>query len=132
MAHKNNEENLIPTNRRSKEEARELGRKGGKASGEARRRKRVMREWVELFGSKPIKVQNADGSNEDTDYNGAVVANIYRKAIVEGDMKAAEMVAKMNGIFEDKIKLEGDMRSVQVVVNDEDTAAKLTKILNKK
>lgn len=105
---------------------------GGKASVEARRRKKAMREWVELFGSKPIKVQNADGSNEDTDYNGAVVANIYRKAIVEGDMKAAEMVAKMNGIFEDKIKLEGDMRSVQVVVNDEDTAAKLTKILNKK
>lgn len=131
MAHKNNEGNLIPTNRRSKEEARELGRKGGKASGEARRRKRVMREWVELFGSKPIKVQNADGSKEDTDYNGAVVANIYRKAIVEGDMKAAEMVAKINGIFENKIKLEGDMRSVQVVVNDEDTAAKLTKILNK-
>ena len=32
-------ENLIPTNRRTKEEAREISRKGGKASGEARRRK---------------------------------------------------------------------------------------------
>ncbi len=36
-------ENLIPTNRRSKEEARALGAKGGRASGRARRQKRALR-----------------------------------------------------------------------------------------
>ena len=33
------EENLIPMNQRSKEEARELGAKGDKRSGEVRRQK---------------------------------------------------------------------------------------------
>lgn len=36
-------ENLIPASRRSREEASENGRKGGKASGEARRRKKALR-----------------------------------------------------------------------------------------
>lgn len=42
-------EDLKPV--RSKEEAKERGAKGGKASGEARRAKKTLRELVELFGS---------------------------------------------------------------------------------
>lgn len=37
------QENLIPASRRSREEASANGRKGGKASGEARRRKKALR-----------------------------------------------------------------------------------------
>ena len=37
-------ENLIPTNQRSKEEARELGRKGGIASGIARRERKTLKD----------------------------------------------------------------------------------------
>lgn len=40
----NGHENLIPFSERSKEEARKLGRKGGIASGEARRRKKTFKE----------------------------------------------------------------------------------------
>lgn len=36
--------NLIPTNRRSKAEAKELGAKGGRASGKARREKKALRD----------------------------------------------------------------------------------------
>ena len=39
-----NEDNLIPTSERSKDEVREIGRKGGIASGEARRRKKTLKE----------------------------------------------------------------------------------------
>lgn len=39
-----NEQNLIPFDKRSKKETRELGKKGGIASGEARRAKRDFRE----------------------------------------------------------------------------------------
>lgn len=42
-----NEKNLIPTSERSKEEARELGRKGGINSGKTRRRKKEFRELFE-------------------------------------------------------------------------------------
>ena len=43
----NGQENLIPFSERSKEEARESGRKGGKASGVARRRKADLRKIAE-------------------------------------------------------------------------------------
>ena len=42
-------ENLISLADRTTEEQREIGRKGGKASGEARRRKRDMRELMKLM-----------------------------------------------------------------------------------
>lgn len=49
-----NEKNLIPQAQRSPKEARENGRKGGKASGEARRAKRTLRELVEIFGNLDV------------------------------------------------------------------------------
>ncbi|MBP3920790.1 MAG: hypothetical protein J6D28_04420 [Bacilli bacterium] len=42
-----NEENLIPMNERSESEVRELGRKGGIKSGEARREKKIFKEAIE-------------------------------------------------------------------------------------
>ena len=46
--------NLIPNSERSPEELREMGRKGGIASGKARRKKKkVLRDvklWLEVFG----------------------------------------------------------------------------------
>ena len=42
-----NEENLIPMNERSESEVRELGRKGGIKSGEARREKKLFKEAIE-------------------------------------------------------------------------------------
>ena len=42
-------EDLIPLNKRTKEEQKEITRKGGIASGEARRRKRSLREAMETM-----------------------------------------------------------------------------------
>ena len=48
-----NEQNLIPTNKRSKNEVREIGRKGGIKSGEARREKAAMSGiWQKYFLDK--------------------------------------------------------------------------------
>lgn len=41
------EDNLIPTNQRTREEAQELGRLGGIASGKARREKATMKKVLE-------------------------------------------------------------------------------------
>lgn len=43
----NGEENLIPFNERTEDEQRELARKGGIASGEARRRKKAFKDLFE-------------------------------------------------------------------------------------
>ena len=44
-----NEKNLIPNNMRSPKEVRENGKKGGIASGKARREKRDMRERLKIM-----------------------------------------------------------------------------------
>ena len=44
-----NEENLIPLGQRTKKEQREIQRKGGIASGEARRAKRDMRKLMKMM-----------------------------------------------------------------------------------
>ena len=52
-------ENLKPY--QSEDEAREGGRKGGIASGAARRRKRDMREWAEILGQTLMTMRTPDG-----------------------------------------------------------------------
>ena len=41
--------NLIPANKRSKDEARKLGQKGGKKSGEVRRMRKTLKEQLLLL-----------------------------------------------------------------------------------
>ena len=49
------EDNLIPMSERTEEEARQMGAKGGKASGESRRRKKAMRENLEILLEMNVK-----------------------------------------------------------------------------
>lgn len=91
-----NERNLIPV--RSTEEARERGRNGGRASGEARRRKKSLREAAELYLSLPVSDKRAwnklakDGvAPEDVDNQMAIIAGLSIKA-AKGDAKAAKVL----------------------------------------
>lgn len=57
-----NEQNLIPfTSEQNREEAAKNGRKGGIASGEARRRKKTMRETIEAI----LDMQVGKGKSAD-------------------------------------------------------------------
>lgn len=93
-----NEQNLIPMDQRSQSEARELGREGGRASGEARRRKKSLREAAELYLSLPVSDKRAwnklakDGvAPEDVDNQMAIIAGLSIKA-AKGDAKAAKVL----------------------------------------
>lgn len=101
------EENLIPTNQRSKEEVREIGRKGGVASGKARRRKRDLKKSVDLLLAKDIpknqqkmlKILEGLGiDEEDMTFNMAVAASMMMKA-VGGNVRAAEFLANVAGQY---------------------------------
>lgn len=85
-----NEENLRPLNTRTKEEQREITSLGGKASGKARRRKRELKELLELALSQPWE-ENPDEDN----YTGITVALIKKAA--NGDVQAYMQIAKMLG-----------------------------------
>lgn len=89
--------NLIPF--KSVEEAKEKGRKGGKASGEARRRKRTFKQILEIIASSPIKdvktkklAESLGLDLDDITYGLMVNMAQVNKAIKEKDTRAAEYV----------------------------------------
>ena len=116
-----NEQNLKPTSQRSKSEARELGRNGGKASGAARRRKKTMREWAQIFGETPVKVKLPDGTEADATVLGQIVAAQMAKAS-RGDTKAAKWVSDL--LEETQAAAEG----VTIVVKSAGEAKKIQDI----
>jgi hypothetical protein len=96
-------ENLKPY--QTEDEAREGGRKGGIASGAARRRKRDMREWAEILGQTLMMMKTPDGKEvAEGDMAAAVVLKQYQKAINKGDTAAAAFLMRLRG--EDVQKVE--------------------------
>ena len=98
-----NEQNLIPNSERSPEELREMAANGGRASGEARRRKKSLREAAELYLSLPVSDKRAwnklakDGVEpEDVDNQMAIIAGLSIKA-AKGDAKAAKVLFDLIG-----------------------------------
>lgn len=91
-----NEQNLIPFNERTEKERRELAIKAGKASGEARRKKKTMRELASIIAAAPVEGNRARKSlekmgldEEDMTNDALVTQALYYKAL-EGDVKAIE------------------------------------------
>lgn len=89
-----NEQNLIPNVTLSKEEAEKLGRAGGIASGKARRKKKLIKDNIELLLSLPIKSTKTKeqlkqlGIDDDEMNNQmALVIAMYQKAM-KGDVQA--------------------------------------------
>jgi hypothetical protein len=97
------EENLIPFSERTKEEARELGRRGGKASGAARRRKRSLKEAADLYLSLPVedkrrwnKLSRRYLDAEDIDNQMAMVVSLWDGAMA-GDARSAKVLIDLLG-----------------------------------
>lgn len=85
-----NSENLKPV--RTTGEARELGRRGGIASGEARRRKAGLRELIRL--ALESEHRNFLGKSNGKTNAETVAAELVNKATC-GDMKAISMLLKL-------------------------------------
>ena len=108
-----NEQNLKkPTSK----EARELGKRGGKKSGEVRRRKKLLREIAETIGAAqaPEEVkekmrQLGLTSTDDITLDEAMMMAQYGRAL-SGSVQSANFIAEMKG---EKIQ-----RVEQVNIND--------------
>lgn len=106
-----NEKNLVPfTSEQSHEEAVKNGRKGGIASGEARRNKKMLRDCIDyLLEREDAMVLGADGNP----MSGAeqLAYNLFVKALAETDTakaaKAFEVLRDTAGQKPvDKVKME--------------------------
>lgn len=120
------QKDLIPMSQRTEMKAKELSRKGGIASGKARRRKKTMREWAEVFGALGIEVATPGGKKKKTDFDGAVVFGQYQAAIKKHDTKAAQFLAQLKGELEDKVTVSSDQPLV--VVRSEQEKDKLDRL----
>lgn len=80
-----NNQNLIPNNERSPTEVRENGQKGGIASGEARRRKRDLRQALEMLLEKEYTQRNG----ETITGTEAIAARLFEQAM-KGNIRAFE------------------------------------------
>lgn len=102
-------DNLIPCNQRTKEEVREIGRKGGVASGEARRAKKTMREVLEVL------LETVDKDSDKTNIE-VMMASAVRKAM-NGDLKAMEFVRDTSGQKPDTQITVKDIKTVPYQYN---------------
>ncbi len=93
-----NNENLKPV--RTKSEARERGRNGGKKSGEARRRKADFRRTLNMLLTAKIDSSEwtpfLESLGLDSTLESAVNAAMIREAL-SGNVKAYEAIAKYSG-----------------------------------
>jgi hypothetical protein len=108
------QENLIPMNERSEDEVRELGRKGGIASGETRREKATFKKTLEML----LDEKNSKGKT-------------YRELIALGQIKSAingkaenfkAILALMGEMQEDTVK---ETPSVEIKVIDNSNLEKV-------
>lgn len=88
----NGTKNLIPTNKRSKEEAKRLGKKGGIASGKARREKKTLRQCLEILLERTLK----DKKGIEMSGAEAVSLKVFEKAL-KGDIRAFEVLRDTAG-----------------------------------
>lgn len=89
---------LIPLNERTKEEQKAIATMGGKASGKARREKKLMKDQLSTLLSLPLKNQKVkDGLKklglkaDDIDNQMALVFALYQRGL-KGDTKAFELI----------------------------------------
>ena len=115
------EQDLIPLNKRTKEEQKKIARKGGIASGESRKRKKQMHELVSLMlDSKPTEKQAAalmknfpDLEGEDLTIASSMVAGQIKSAM-NGNTKAFLALNDLNS----KGKKTDDNREWTIPITD--------------
>lgn len=97
-----NEQNLKKFG--SEREPSEAGRKGGKASGAARRRKRDMKNAAKLLLNMPVTGENTIKNletlgfeEEDMTNQMALMVRVFQKAMQTGDVRAAEFLRDTAG-----------------------------------
>lgn len=108
-----NAENLIPNNKRSPREVRKNGRKGGIASGEARRKKKqtaelmknILNSSLEGKNRQTVKAFAGELEDEDLTVNALMAAGLV-KAAATGNVKAFEAVQRYVGTDEQATKDE--------------------------
>ena len=99
-----NEKNLIPNEERTPSERRENARKAGIASGEARRRKKLLKECMIELLDLPVtnrkhwnKLSRMGVDPDNIDNKELLTVALFEKAVSEGDVAAFREIRNLIG-----------------------------------
>lgn len=113
-------ENLVPFQDFSAEKQRKIASMGGKASGEAKRRKKAFRETVQQIAEMGVpdkvlkKLREQGISKEDATYQTAIVLKMFHEAM-NGNVAAFNTLVNVAGEMVSKHELTGkDGQPLQV------------------
>lgn len=93
-----NEQNLIPANKRTKDEHREIAKKGGIASGKARRKKANLKKAFEIILQAEVASPNVKKQLEDLGFestNEMALAMVMMQKAMKGNVRAFEQISKL-------------------------------------
>lgn len=125
-----NEQNLMPieqvNSRRTREEHSEDSRKGGKKSGEVRRKRKAMKEQMDLLLSLPFNLKDSKGNDvadtlsflgidkEEIDNQMAIVISLWKTAMNSNSVQQINAVREIREIVKDENTIDDDDR-VQII-----------------
>lgn len=117
----NGKDNLIPLTERSKDEQREIARRGGINSGKTRRRQKNMKQALQLLLSLDVKSPKARDQlkalgidEKDMNNEMALMVSMLNKAL-KGDRGCAEFIRDTSG--QKPVDIQ-EVREVPKIVDD--------------
>lgn len=132
-----NEQNLIPITQRSESEQKEMRSKGGRKSGETRRRKSAMRTAMKQLLSLPVQDMEtwnalaAMGVDpEHMDNQTALLASVLAKGIRTGDFKTMMAVFAVAGEDNDAERLKLQKKQAAALEKKQNDNGALADILD--
>ena len=120
-----NEQNLIPFDKRTENEQREYAKKGGQKSGEVRRKRKAMKEQMNMLLSLPFNLKDNNGNDiadmlstlwidkESIDNQMAMVISLWKTAISDSNQKI-QAIQEIRKIIQDEENIKNQER-VQIV-----------------
>ena len=93
-----NEQNLKPANKRTKSEHREIAKKGGVASGGARRKKANLKKAFETILQAEVASPNVKKQLEELGFdstNEMALAMVMMQKAMKGNVRAFEQISKL-------------------------------------
>jgi hypothetical protein len=125
-----NEQNLMPieivNSRRSREQHSRDSRKGGKKSAEARRKRKAMKEQMEMLLSLPLNIKDRQGNEikkvlstlgieeDQIDNQMAIIVALWKTAINSNNSQQIQAVREIREIVKDEQTTNDDNR-VQII-----------------
>jgi hypothetical protein len=106
------EKDLIPLNERTKDEQKEIQSKGGKASGKARREKKLMSQILADYLQKEHEVTLKDSEGNIIDNEKIPASQLIERTVsailARGDSASATMIKTMGELTEgNKLRIGG-------------------------